>query len=132
MSHLYFLGYKIPFKWGVHFDDGEIAVTCAAIALNTCEQGMAAAGTGVPNGMIGFNMLYWQVGPLTIATEVHHCRCPFIFAVVYSSLPLSIPPLPLSIHLCRCPSLPPLPLSNHLFRCPFIFAIVYSSYILYI
>ena len=84
----FILGYKIPFKWGVHFDDGEIAVTCAATALNTCEQGMAAAGTGVPNGMIGFNMLYWQVGPLTIAAEVHHCHCPFIFAVFHSSLPL--------------------------------------------
>ena len=68
-----YLGYRIPFKWGVHFDDGEIAVTCAAIALNTCEQGMAAAGTGVPNGMIGFSMLYWQV--LYCIVSVHAVLC---------------------------------------------------------
>jgi len=53
--------YKIPFKWGVHFDDGEIAVTMAAIALNTGEQAMAAIAANGPNGMIGFSMLYWQV-----------------------------------------------------------------------
>ena len=54
------LAYKIPFKWGVHFDAGEVAITAAAIALNTLEQSMAAAVNTVPNGMIGFSMLYWQ------------------------------------------------------------------------
>ena len=60
-NHNFYLGYRIPFKWGVHFDDGEIAVTCTATALNTCEQAQAAIGANGPNGMIGFSMLYWQV-----------------------------------------------------------------------
>lgn len=53
--------YRIPFKWGVHFDDGEIAVTCTTTTLNICEQAGAAVGANIPNGMIGFSMLYWQV-----------------------------------------------------------------------
>ena len=53
-------GYKIPFKWGVHFDGGEVAITMATIALNTGEQTMAATMANGPQGMIGFSMLYWQ------------------------------------------------------------------------
>jgi len=56
--------YKIPFIWGVNFDSGEVATTCAAIAINTCEQafvaGWQAAATALPTGMVGFSMTYFQ------------------------------------------------------------------------
>ena len=41
-------GAHVPFRWGVHFDDGE-AVAASAGALDTAEN--ADGG-----GMIGFNM----------------------------------------------------------------------------
>lgn len=52
---------KIPFRWGVHFDDSEVTVTGADSALNTYEQCQAAICDNVPSGSLGFHMHYWQV-----------------------------------------------------------------------
>ena len=48
MFIFFWLGAHVPFRWGVHFDDGE-AVAASAGALDTAEN--ADGG-----GMIGFNM----------------------------------------------------------------------------
>ena len=59
-SDNFYLGYRIPFKWGVNFNEVEVAIDTTPNALNAGEQAMAATNN-IPNGMIGFSMLYWQV-----------------------------------------------------------------------
>ena len=57
------LGWKVPFRWGVHFDGGEAAHTCITTdtinpqtapaiinGLNLCEQAQKADRTTAPNG----------------------------------------------------------------------------------